>query len=307
MPEQFKAAKNMVISTDKVTASIFKNSNIFANSQGLNVKTSRKNNMVVTVDLPPGAEKVGWETPLTLFDREVLDTINTLIEAGNKAITTDQIYRHMIGQPHCKRKAVKNTATAIEATMNSLRSKVIRIDATQEAKTYGFTPGHDGQVIIEGSILSFRKITITAGGNQVTAFVIDSSLLYQNYSKAKKQVASILPITCNAVPGIKHTTANTELIGYLKRRILAMRPTQRQSKRPLSKKINIANMLEDLGVAYKADKASDAVRAAKSRTLKATYKILNYWQSVICEDGKPFIKSYSIIGKKPVQNIEISF
>lgn len=301
MSQQFKTAKKLALATDKATTMIFKHSEALA-STSIDVGTGKchNKNMVVTIELPDDTKAVNWSTPLTSFDREVLDTVNTLLEADNRIVTIDQIYRHMIGQPQSKRKAPKGMAESIERSMNGLLCRVVKIDATDEAKTYGLE-----KAVFTGSILSFESLTITAGGKQVTAYKIFNSLLFEKYSKAKKQVDSSLPVTVGNVP-IRHTTGNIELVSYLKRRILAMRPTKTQHQKAISNRINVENMLDELGIAPRGEKTV-SVRKARSKALQATIKILDYWKTIICTDGKPFINSYLVHGKRPVKSIEIRF
>lgn len=304
MTQQFKTAKNLALATDKATTMLFKHSEDLASTH-IEVDTGKRNSnksMVVTIDLPDNAKAVNWSTPLTGFDREVLDTVNTLLEADNRTVTIDQIYRHMIGQPQSKRKAPKAMAESIERSMNGLLCRVVKIDATAEAKAYGLELD---KATFTGSILSFESLTIEAGGKQVTAYNILSSLLFEKYSKAKKQVDSSLPVAAGNVP-IRHTTGNIELVSYLKRRILAMRPTKAQQRKAISNRINVENMLDELGIAPRGEKTA-SVRKARSKALQSTVKILDYWETVICTDGKPFISGYLVHGKKPVKSIEIRF
>lgn len=301
MTQQFKTAKNLALATDKATTMLFKHSEALAANTNIEVDTGKRNkSMVVTIDLPDDTEAVNWSTPLTGFDREVLDTVNTLLEADNRTVTIDQIYRHMIGQPQSKRKAPKAMAESIERSMNGLLCRVVKIDATAEAKAYGLE-----KATFTGSILSFESLTIEAGGKHVTAYKIFNSLLFEKYSKAKKQVDSSLPVAAGNVP-IRHTTGNIELVSYLKRRILAMRPTKTQQQKAISNRINVENMLDELGIAPREEKTA-STRKARSKALQSTVKILDYWKTTICTDGKPFISSYLVHGKKPVKSIEIRF
>lgn len=301
MTQQFKTAKNLALATDKATTMLFKHSEALAANTNIEVDTGKRNkSMVVTIDLPDDTEAVNWSTPLTGFDREVLDTVNTLLEADNRTVTIDQIYRHMIGQPQSKRKAPKAMAESIERSMNGLLCRVVKIDATAEAKAYGLE-----KATFTGSILSFESLTIEAGGKQVTAYKIFNSLLFEKYSKAKKQVDSSLPVAAGNVP-IRHTTGNIELVSYLKRRILAMRPTKTQQQKAISNRINVENMLDELGIAPREEKTA-STRVAKTRALQTVMKILDYWKTIVCTDGKPFISSYLVHGKKPVKSIEIRF
>ena len=296
MKQKFQSAKHLTIATDKTSSMVFKK---FPKS--ICVRTGKNKNAFVTVDVLSSAEV---SQPLTFFDRTVLDVVVTLYEAGNQTITLAQIYRHIIGQPASKRQAPKHMAELISQSMEGLGCRMVRIDASEEAKVYEMKIEN---AVLTGNLLSFTSLSVSfKGGKQITAYHINATPLLYEYAKSKKQVDSVLPVAVGNAP-VRHTKQNIELVSYLEHRILAMRPTKKHQHKAISKNINVANMLDELGIAPKEGKPTNSSKKAKSRAMQTIIKILDYWKTIICTDGKPLIGSYLVHGRKPIKSIEIRF
>lgn len=297
------------IATDKATNVIFKkdiDELLFNQGSSVAVTVNKaKNKEIITTIEPIDYEPINWNEntfPLTGFDRETLDVVNSLLEAGNDIVTTDQIYRCMIGQPNSKRVATPRIAKMIDKSIGGLSVRRVKIDLTQEAKemNYQFKQDKNGKVEKRGAILSTESVTVKAGGKEVTAYKILSSMLYQGYAKIKNQVDSSLPLSINNAP-VSLTADNVALKNFLKRRILAMKHSS------LKNTIDVANMLDELGIIEKGQRLTSPNRKKRAKTIDNVKKILDYWETVPTKDGKPFIAGYKINGKKPIKSIEIIF
>lgn len=298
-----------VIATDKVTNKLFTkdvDELLFNQGSGVDVTVNKaKHKEIITTIEPLDYEPINWDEkrfPLTGFDREVLDVVNSWLEAENDIITADQIYRCMIGQPTSKRIATPRITKMIDRSLGGLSVRRIKIDMTQEARemNYKFRQDKNGKAEKRGAILATESVTIKAGGKEVTAYKVLSSMLFQDYAKIKNQVDSSLPLSINNTP-VSLTADNVALKSFLKRRILAMKHSS------LKNTIDVANMLDELGIIYKDQRLTSADRNKKAKTIDNAKKILDYWETVECKDGKPFITGYKIHGKHPIKSIEIFF
>src|SRR5690606_22544557 len=98
---------------------------------------------------------------LTPYDREVHDAIITLfVDGGNEYITPQMIYRVMTGNP----KAYLNPkqAEAITESITKCMYSRLIIDASEEAKAYGFD-----SFKYDGPLISGERVTASLNGTVV--------------------------------------------------------------------------------------------------------------------------------------------
>lgn len=294
---------HQVTTTDKLTNVLFdmEHSQKLIKDGAIIVNVGNKKHPVFTTLRAVNWKPLNWNTeinPLTGFDHEVLDAVNTLYKAGNKVLTGDQVYRCIIGKPKGSGKPSPKMADDIENTMIDLMTRWVEIDATNEAeKMHGY---QFDNVNIKAPIISGISVTIEAGGRRVNGFKIDRLTLLNDYAEIKNQIDSSLRIEMNATP-ISKNKNNIELQNRLKRRILAIRSGG------TSNVINVENLLDKLGIVKPGEKMTPANRKKKAKTLDNIKKILDYWETVPYKDGKPFIAGYKIHGKSPIKSIEIIF
>lgn len=298
------APSYQVITTDKLTNFLFDREHyqtlIKEGAIGVKVGYNKKEPVITTLKAV-NWKPLNWNTeinPLTGFDHEVLDAVNTLYKAGNKVLTGDQVYRCIIGKPKGSGKPSPKMADDIENTMIDLMTRWVEIDATNEAeKMHGY---QFDNVNIKAPIISGISVTIEAGGRRVNGFKIDRLTLLNDYAEIKSQIDSSLRIEINATP-ISKNKNSIELQNHLKRRILAIKSGG------TSNVINVENLLDKLGIVKTGEKMTPANRKKKAKTLDNIKKILDYWETVPTKDGKQFIAGYKIHGKKPIKSIEIIF
>ena len=294
---------HQAITTDKLTNVLFdmELSQKLIKEGAISVNVGNKKRPVLTTLRAVNWKPLNWNTeinPLTGFDHEVLDAVNTLYKAGNKVLTGDQVYRCIIGKPKGSGKPYPKMADDIENTMIDLMTRWVEIDATDEAeKMHGY---HFDNVNIKAPIISGISVTIEAGGKRVNGFKIDRLTLLNDYAEIKKQIDSSLPVEINATP-INKNKNSIELQNHLKRRILAIKSGG------TSNVINVENLLDKLGIIEKGKKLTQVEKNKKTKTLDNIKKILDYWETVPTKDGKPFITGYKIHGKRPIKSIEIIF
>lgn len=301
------APSYQVITTDKLTNFLFDRERyqtlIKEGAIGVKVGYNKKEPVITTLKAV-NWKPLNWNTeinPLTGFDHAVLDAVNTLykanIETEKKAFSGDQIYRCMIGKPKGSGKPSPKMANKIEDTMIDLMTRWVEIDATQEADKMNY---HFDKVHIKAPIISGVVVTIEAGGQRVDGYKIDRLTLLNDYSEPKKQLDSSLPVELNATP-ISKNENSISLQEFLKRRILAIKSGG------VSNIINVENLLDELEIIKKGQRLTVSNRKKKAKTIDNIKKVLDYWETVECKDGKPFITGYKMHGKSPIKSIEIIF
>ena len=285
--------KEHILTQDKISNKGF--SGIFANKIQYALAMEKKGssiqvNTYVTVNYDgldrAKVQGVKW---LTLYDREVLDAVHTLFKAGNTFITIDQINRVMNGKSDETRATAKQ-AKRIDNSLTKLMYTQITIDATEEARAFGWATeyGYDNPVIIG------RRGWATINGNKVKGiFIYDLGLL--SYAEIKNQIARV-PLELKNTP-INKTETTTVIQGYLLRRIS-------QIKSGVGNRISLDSLLNELGIIDLSNSKLTSRDANKRKTTIDQIKtILDYWSN----PDIAFIKGYKIIGKRPVTGFEIIY
>lgn len=207
---------------------------------------------------------------LTAYDRQVHDAIITLyIEGANSHITPQMIFQVMTGDPKA-RITPRQTKLISNSSSKFLHSK-ITIDATQDAKAYGFD-----KFKYEGNLISGEKVTATLNGTPMECLrILRTPILYE-YANKKNQIGRF-DIKLLDTPINK----NEEVIilqGYLFRRILSIKGSSK-----LSHKILYETVFKQINMTTSSD---GALRKKKLVVRKHVKSILNYWKE------KNFIKDY---------------
>lgn len=158
---------------------------------------------------------------LTPFDREVHDAITTLfVEGGNDVMSVEMIYRTMIGKP--KARLAPKQAEAITQSITKMMHTLITIDASQEAKAYGFD-----NLKYKGNLLYAEMAIASINNNVIEALhVIKEPVLY-TYANRTNRIGRVdMKLLDSPINKNEETII---LQGYLYRRILAMQHGQNKS------------------------------------------------------------------------------
>lgn len=260
---------NFITSTDKVSYYAFTGQIMGPELHSLAMENQRKSKKQITtiasIDYEKlnGAVQIKGRKELTPYDREVHDAIITLyVDGGNEYITPQMIYQVMTGNPDAYLE--KKQAEAIsESITKCLYSRVI-IDASEEAKAYGFE-----SFKYDGSLISGERVTATLNGNVLECLhILREPVLYE-YASKKNQIGRF-DIKLLNTP-INKTEEIITLQGYLYRRILSMK----NSNSNMSKTVVYDTLYKQLEI-----KAASpgALRKKKAKIREQIRRILDYWK-----------------------------
>lgn len=211
---------------------------------------------------------IAGKKELAPYDREIHDSIVSLIEVGNNPISPLMILRTMTGNPEATLNPTQEKA--IDESVHKLFFSKLRIDASGEAVAYKME-----KAIYEGYLIAGEKALVKHKGNepQVWYNILRSPVLY-DYAKSKKQIAQI-PINLLYTPVNKNE--DTIIIqGYLYRRILTMKGSTGQSN---------AIVLQTV---FKYANMEDITRDKKKRVTNYIRIIMDDWKK------KNFIINYTV-------------
>ena len=264
-----KYPDNFITSTDKVSYYAFTGQIMGPELHSLAMENQRKSKKQITtiasIDYEKlnGAVQIKGRKELTPYDREVHDAIITLyVDGGNEYITPQMIYQVMTGNPDAYLE--KKQAEAIsESITKCLYSRVI-IDASEEAKAYGFE-----SFKYDGSLISGERVTATLNGNVLECLhILREPVLYE-YASKKNQIGRF-DIKLLNTP-INKTEEIITLQGYLYRRILSMK----NSNSNMSKTVVYDTLYKQLEI-----KAASpgALRKKKAKIREQIRRILDYWK-----------------------------
>lgn len=197
---------------------------------------------------------------LTPFDREVHDAITTLfVEGGNDVMSVEMIYRTMIGKP--KARLAPKQAEAITQSITKMMHTLITIDASQEAKAYGFD-----NLKYKGNLLYAEMAIASINNNVIEALhVIKEPVLY-TYANRTNRIGRVdMKLLDSPINKNEETII---LQGYLYRRILAMQHGQNKS-------IVYDTVYKQLSI----DAPSAAALRKKKADVRSKIKtLLDYWK-----------------------------
>lgn len=226
--------------------------------------------VLLSVDFDDAAIQVVGRRALTAYDREVHDALLTLsVDGKNEYITPQMIYQAMTGNAEAKLNPKQQEI--ISDSLNKLMYGRLQIDASKEAKAYGYD-----SFKYEGPVINAEKVTATLNGTVVEVIhVLKQPALY-TYASKKDQIGR-LDIRLLNSPVNKNEETIT-LQGYLYRRILSMKGSS------LRNTIVYDTVYKQLDISAKSD---GALRKKKHKVRETAKKILSYWK----EQG--FIAGYS--------------
>ena len=258
---------NFLAPTDKVSNLAFSNELTGSHIQQLAMERRGSKKQITTLasidfDSLNGSVQIKGRKELTAYDREVHDTIITLyVEGGNEYITPQMIYQVMTGDP--KARLEKKQAEAISESITKCMYSRLIIDASEEAKAYGFD-----SFKYDGSLISGERVTASLNGTVVECLrILRPPVLYE-YANKKNQIGRFNIKLLNTP--INKTEEIITLQGYLYRRILSMKNNSN-----LSKTIVYDTVYNQLDIKAASD---GALRKKKAKVRSQVKKILDYWK-----------------------------
>ncbi len=258
---------NFLAPTDKVSNLAFSNELTGEHIQQLAMERRGSKKQITTlasIDFEKlnGSVQIKGRKELTAYDRQVHDAIITLyVDGGNEYITPQMIYQVMTGNPNAYLE--KKQAEAISDSITKCMYSRLIIDASEEAKAYGFD-----SFKYDGSLINGERVTATLNGTVVECLrILRPPVLYE-YANKKNQIGRF-DIKLLNTPINKNEEIIT-LQGYLCRRILSMKNNPN-----LSKTIVYDTVYSQIEVKAASD---GALRKKKSKVRDHVKKILDYWK-----------------------------
>jgi len=258
---------NFLAPTDKVSNLAFSNELTGGHIQQLAMERRGSKKQITTLasinfDNLNGSVQIKGRKELTAYDREVHDAIITLyVDGGNEYITPQMIYRVMTGNPDAYLNPKQ--AEAISDSITKCMYSRLIIDASEEAKAYGFD-----SFKYDGSLISGERVTASLNGTVVECLrILRPPVLYE-YANKKNQIGRFAIKILNTP-----INKNEEIItlqGYLYRRILSMKNNSN-----LSKTIVYDTVYNQLDIKAASD---GALRKKKAKVRSQVKKILDYWK-----------------------------
>lgn len=258
---------NFLAPTDKVSNLAFSNELAGGHIQQLAMERRGSKKQITTLasinfDNLNGSVQIKGRKELTAYDREVHDAIITLfVDGGNEYITPQMIYQVMTGNPDAYLNP-KQAEAISESITKCMYSRLI-IDASEEAKVYGFD-----SFKYDGNLISGERVTASLNGTVVECLrILRTPVLYE-YANKKNQIGRFDIKLLNSP--INKTEEIITLQGYLYRRILSMKGSSN-----LSKTIVYDTVYNQIEVTAASD---GALRKKKSKVRDQVKKILDYWK-----------------------------
>ena len=253
--------------TDKVSNLAFSNELTGGQLQQLGMERRGSKKQITTLasinfDNLNGSVQIKGRKELTAYDREVHDAIITLyVDGGNEYITPQMIYQVMTGNPKATLKTKQ--AEAISDSITKCMYSRLIIDASEEAKAYGFD-----SFKYDGSLISGERVKASLNGTVVECLrILRTPVLYE-YANKKNQIGRFDIKLLNSP--INKTEEIIALQGYLYRRILSMKGSN-----SLRKTIRYETVYNQLEIQAASD---GALRKKKSKVRDHVKKILDYWK-----------------------------
>ena len=252
---------------DKASRELFSGELLTSTTYRLAVErrgSKREITTLLSIDFDDLGENVqiAGRQKLTPYDREVHDAIVTLyIDGGNEYITPQMIYQTMTGRKSAR--LMPKQAVAIRESINKCMYSRVTIDASEEARAYGFD-----EFRYDGNLVPSERVIATINGETMECIhLLRQPVLYE-YASLKNQIGRV-DIKLLDTP-INKTEEILMLQGYLQRRILSMKGSN------LSRNILFDTVYKYLDISAASD---GALRLKKSKVRGQIRSILDYWKS----------------------------
>lgn len=258
---------NFLTPTDKVSNLAFSNELTGGQIKELAMERRGRKKQITTLasidfEKLDGSVQIKGRRELTAYDREVHDAIITLfVDGGNEYITPQMIYQVMTGNPDAYLE--KKQAEAISESITKCMYSRLIIDASEEAKEYGFD-----SFKYDGNLISGERVTATLNGTVAECLrILRPPVLYE-YANKKNHIGRFDIKLLNSP--INKTEEIITLQGYLYRRILSMKGSSN-----LSKNIVYDTVYNQIEVTAASD---GALRKKKSKVRDQVKRVLDYWK-----------------------------
>lgn len=222
----------------------------------------KKKSAIIYASLTFDKENIQLPKDFTPFDREVLNAVCSLYNAGNIFIWADQVYRTMAGlhnteyiSPQC----LKQTRESLDKHMYSQ----LRINFIEQIP---FCKEKIENAELESNMLNMTKCSCIINGSLIIGYKLLAKPLLYDYSQKVGQVISIDMKYLDTKEIASNTMQNIIIKQYLLRRIEGML----KGKTLMSKKIKYETLFNECQLDIKQ-------KTQFYRYKKTIKKFLDYW------------------------------
>lgn len=223
------------------------------------------------------------DKPFDRKDREIFNAFCSLYDAGNRKVTSRQVYRTMnalLGSEDVTPGTLEDIENRIEKQMMMF----VDINFEVEYRHYNKLPKNkkiDTAVILKDQLLPVAKITLDSGnGIKTNGFVIKDQPVLYKYAQEFKQVVSI-PLEILNIKKLNSTSRNNLIKIYIATRI-----EQLNSKKKRGLKLMVADKRILFESIYEHAEIVNVSATERGRIRKTIEVILKDFAS------KKYIKSY---------------
>ena len=217
---------------------------------------------------------------LDRYNKAIHDAMLSIYLAGNKGGSLNQLYKVLNGNKETLKAPEEKTLKDISKAIDKLSLTRITIDATDEAKLYGFSKAK-----IKNYLMPVKIVEVEINGNKAEGFVfLDEPPLY-TYARQKNQINSgdigYLNVPLNTTP------ENIKLTSYLFERV--------QGAKSEKSKLGPVILYETIYEILEIDTPNaNTLRKKRSDIRKKVDSILNSWTRA------GFIKGFEEIKEKQI-------
>lgn len=264
-----------VIPNTKVSSMLVKPGMINSGTQQIDVSGRNKSAKIkVSVDF----QQTNLDLPAnyTPYDREVFNSVCTLLEAGNTFIWAEQVYRIMTGKTNSEFVSSQSVAAVTKSLMKQMMT-MVAIDYSEQVRQYPSLQGEDLEdAKLFGNMLYMRGVTFSVHGQRRTGFQILQTPPVYEYAKKLGQIVSVPLQVLDTKSAIRNTDEIIVIKSYLVRRIEQMK----KAKGATSSVI----LYETIFAECQLEMTSQVKR---NRTRENIRKLLDFWKN-----EESFIKDY---------------
>lgn len=217
---------------------------------------------------------------LDRYNKAIHDAMLSMYLAGNKGGSLNQLYKVINGNKETLKAPEEKTLKDIREAVNKLRLTDVAIDASEEAKLYGFSKAK-----IKNYLMPVKIVEVEINGNKAEGFVfLDEPPLY-TYARQKNQI-NAGNIEYFNVP-LNTTPENIKLTSYLFERV--------QGAKNEKSKLGPVILYEAIYKILELDE--NATKQKRSDVRKKVKEIFNTWIRAGFIEGFEEIKENSTVVK----------
>lgn len=268
-----------IIPNTKVSSMLVKPGMMNAGTQAIDVSGRNKSSKIkVSVDFQQ--TNLNLPANYTPYDREVFNSVCTLLEAGNTFIWAEQVYRIMTGKTNSEFVSPQSVSAVTKSLMKQMLT-MVSIDFSEQVKQYPSMAGKVEDARLFGNMLYMKGVTFSVHGQQRTGFQILQTPPVYEYAKKLGQIVSVPLQVLDTKSAIRNTDEIIVIKSYLVRRIEQMK----KARGATSSVILYETIFSECQLEMRS-------QVKRNRTRENIKRLLDFWKN-----EELFIKDYEELMK----------